>query len=600
MNTRNNGHAKGYDFPFFVPVAALEYKQNTLSMPFMCPLKYGGLAFIHDDDVESAHRAVQGIEQVVLSIISVVGPGVVHVREYDFSIAKRFQHLFDLRGTLRYKYAANPSSAEDDFLELVELARYRHREVLSPGAPDIYSFNRLHAVPQPYQLVLLHISDFPFERIEEGMLTDFLRTAFEAGVIFLAYGNTQAVKTTARKGAATLLERVPTIEIASRSVKVQPEECFSEVVPITPRDAWTLQPLKDFRGGLVHAILESQTEESTESDYDFLSVPIGVSLDGRREARFTLGKRSGCYHALVVGNTGTGKTTLINNIITEIAHAYTANDVVLYLMDYKEGVEFQHFAQHPNVAKIFLDNKNYSAAFELLTEFASLIEERGNIFKTRGVRDIDEYNGKYSDSAIPHVILIIDEAQRLFSDDYSRSQEFDEMLQDVASRGRSFGVHIILSTQNILEMNISPRTLEQITLRIVFRLSSERATYKVLGYDNLAPLHLGKYEFVYNPMSGAPEANSLCRANPPIDFAKAIKQLVSARTKDEILVPKIASSSPMESGGNVNPREQTEASPEESLTLLIDSLNEIERQFDTTETPAFLEDDSNPLGGGTS
>jgi len=592
----NNVHAGGYRFPFFVPVAALEFKQSSLSSPFMCPLARGGLVFSYSNNLEVVRQAIQGVELATLSIILIAEPENVYIREYDFSVSKKFQHLLDLRGYLQYKYAATPTSAEEDFLELVDLARYRHREVLSSSTPDIYTFNKNQVSPQPYQIVLMNITDFPFERIDEGLLADFLHAAFAAGIIVFAYGDTESIRPSAKRGASLLLDRMPVIDFTISGVKVRPEELAAEILPKAPGDSWTLRTIDDSRGLLVDFI-KQRAAGNEEAGHDFLSVPIGTSLDGRHKIHFALGQKSGNYHALIVGNTGTGKTTLLNNIITEIARKYTSKQVLLYLMDYKEGVEFQIFNKHPNVAKVFLDNKDYNAAFNMLNSFASLIENRGALFKTRGVRDIDEHNSTFPDEALPHMVLIIDEAQKLFSDDYSHSHQFDNLLLDVASRGRSFGIHIILSTQNILDMDISPRTLEQITLRIAFRLSSERAAYKVLGYENLAPLSLGKYEFVYNPAGGTPDANMLGRAAPPADFASVIQQALSMRSPDEIVVTEVVTSTASNSYDDATTSTQAKDTTSESLLRLLGDFDEIDRQLDlqnvrmTPENISELSDD---------
>ena len=236
-----------------------------------------------------------------------------------------------------------------------------------------------------------------------------------------------------------------------------------------------------------------------------------------------------------------------------IAERYTAKEIQLYLMDYKEGVEFQKFTNHPNVRKIFLDNKDFDAAYNLLKDFAELIEERGQLFRKFGVRDIDEYNQLAEVEPLPRMILVIDEVQKLFSpQEYRRSQAFDGLLQDVTSRGRGFGVHVIMSTQSIQNMDISQRTLEQIALRVSFKLSSEQAVYKIFPPGNTAPLKLGKYEFVYNTRSGDPQANVLARALKPMNVGEVVERVLRGRQPDEVITPEVVlhTKTDMEEQGN--------------------------------------------------
>ena len=66
-----------------------------------------------------------------------------------------------------------------------------------------------------------------------------------------------------------------------------------------------------------------------------------------------MGDKSTNLHAFITGVTGSGKTTLLNNIITGIAQKYTSDEIQLYLMDYKDGVEFQVLKIIPIVKKYF-------------------------------------------------------------------------------------------------------------------------------------------------------------------------------------------------------------------------------------------------------
>ncbi|MDE7130114.1 MAG: hypothetical protein K2O07_07420, partial [Alistipes sp.] len=71
---------------------------------------------------------------------------------------------------------------------------------------------------------------------------------------------------------------------------------------------------------------------------DFISIPIGRS--GKERVSFEMGRKSGVYHGFIAGQSGTGKSTLLNNIITSIAERYSPDAFRLDLLAYKWGVEF--------------------------------------------------------------------------------------------------------------------------------------------------------------------------------------------------------------------------------------------------------------------
>jgi len=536
------GSIPKFDFPLFAPVSRLAYSGADDMPPLLAPLRKGGLAFLGEDGED----AVTTVETVLLSLLLALPPEQVQIFEFDFSINKKFEYLYELRNLLnKYKYVTSPRQAELSFQELLDLARYRHRELLSREYPTLYDFNANISARQPYVFVLLSLKDFPAKLIEPQTVRDFVDHAFEAGVIVFAYGNLPELGEKQLAAVHPFLERYPKILLKRDTVEIENLNLFDEFdwspEALDP-PALKLLPLADDREKILQEFhrVHASPESELAAESDFLQVPVGTTLDGLRSVEFRLGKGSEAYHAIIVGNTGTGKTTLINNLLLGIAERYTAKEIQLYLMDYKEGVEFQKFTNHPNVRKIFLDNKDFDAAYNLLKDFAELIEERGQLFRKFGVRDIDEYNQLTNVEPLPRMILVIDEVQKLFSPrEYHRSQAFDELLQDVTSRGRGFGVHVIMSTQSIQNMDISRRTLEQITLRIAFKLSSEQAVYKIFPLNNLAPLKLGKYEFVYNARSGDPQANILARAFKPRDIEKVLEQVRKKREPDEMITPEV-------------------------------------------------------------
>ena len=76
----------------------------------------------------------------------------------------------------------------------------------------------------------------------------------------------------------------------------------------------------------------------------FLTVPIGTTVDRKQVINFSLG--AGVYSAFITGMAGTGKTTLLNNIILGIAKQYTSEEICLYLIDYMSGIEFHVFKEN--------------------------------------------------------------------------------------------------------------------------------------------------------------------------------------------------------------------------------------------------------------
>ncbi len=191
---------------------------------------------------------------------------------------------------------------------------------------------------------------------------------------------------------------------------------------------------------IVENLLAKVKLNDVKTSSEFISVPIAKTIDGRRDISFVLGDKNQNYHAFITGVSGSGKTTLLNNIILGIAENYTIQEVRLYLMDYKQGTEFNIFKNHPNCEKIFLDNKDLQAAISLLESFVSMIEQRAKLFAANDdvhITDIGKYNAVYPDKPLHRIILIIDEVHRLFTGDFMQKEHFSNLLKEVVRQGRA-------------------------------------------------------------------------------------------------------------------------------------------------------------------
>ena len=252
------------------------------------------------------------------------------------------------------------------------------------------------------------------------------------------------------------------------------------------------------------------TQENSDIK-DFLCIPIGKS--GRNVVNLEMGQKSGIYHGFIAGQSGSGKTNLLHNIITSIAKYYSPDDIRLYLLDYKWGVEFQVYENHPNVEYLLLDNENVESGINLLKDLRKEFVKRSKEFLAVGktINNIDEYNRKAS-KKMPHILVIIDEVQQLFSS-FNLRREVNPILKEVAKQGRAFGIHLLFSTQSYAQCDIDSDTLSQMPLRIAFALSSGTECRAILGPDNEAPMTLPPYSAIYNKRNGDNRYNTIVKVD---------------------------------------------------------------------------------------
>lgn len=291
-------------------------------------------------------------------------------------------------------------------------------------------------------------------------------------------------------------------------------------------------------------VAEWHEVSASKADQDFVSIPVGTS-DSGDGVRFKLGDTSEIHHAFIVGTNGTGKTSFLNQIILGIAERYDPSEIELYLADLKQGVEFQFFDTHPNCRAIFLGEDRLDDLLLLLKSFAEKIEDRARLFKKYRVNKIRDFNDLNVETKLPRLLLIVDEVHQLFGTGWKQAGEFQGVLEKVVRQGRSYGIHVILSTQTLTGANVSKAIMSQIPLRIAFKLIASE-TYQIFATNNDAPTRLPKYHFVYNTEAGLKEANVVAKAMPPREIAQVLLEAKARHPDRGFLTPEIITGSTSE------------------------------------------------------
>lgn len=494
-------------FPWGVYIGDLLDEQDS-AIPLLVDSRQGGFCVIYDENSEET--ASNLIENVALKLLEVVPFGNLVVDIVDFSIKKRFSYLAALKNESLYDIAINQHEARNKFEDLEKIAIHRHHNILNTRTPDISTHNQTAKFVEKYHILLLNLEHFPDEFTAYSRLKAFVDSHYEAGFYLIAFGSQEMLQSK-NKSTQYILNKLTRLTVEQNKIAVT-KELFSHADLL---EGYSFEYLNLNKKLLLENILaRAKTDEGGERE--FLSVPIGTTLDGREPLVFSLGDKSKNYHAFIAGRSGSGKTTLLNNLIMGIAKQYTADEVRLYLMDYKSGVEFQIFENHPNCEKIYLDNQNLQAAVDLLQAFVNIKEDRSEIFKQHKVADLNSYNQLNAVATLPRLLLIIDEVHRLFSGGFSYQQQnqFNDLLEEVAKQGRSFGMHLILTTQSLEGVNISTGIMNQIPLRISYILQNSMEATKIFNEHNAdAVRKLSTYEFIYNNQGGNKEANLHGRAN---------------------------------------------------------------------------------------
>ncbi|MEM6779020.1 MAG: FtsK/SpoIIIE domain-containing protein [Planctomycetota bacterium] len=255
--------------------------------------------------------------------------------------------------------------------------------------------------------------------------------------------------------------------------------------------------------------LRSLVDESMPpaSSADGIDITIGSQGAGRTLS-LTLG-HGVCQHVLIVGKTGSGKSTLLHSLITAGALRYRPDQLTFYLLDFKKGVEFKIYADHPiPQARVIGIESEREFGLSVLTRLDEELARRGEAFRDAGVGELADYRAARGDDSMPRILLVVDEFQELFTRDDALAADCTARMDRLVRQGRSFGIHIVLSSQSLAGANSLPRaTLGQMAVRVALQCGQSDDAL-ILSEDNHAARLLSRPgEAIYNDAGGLIEGN---------------------------------------------------------------------------------------------
>ncbi len=204
-------------------------------------------------------------------------------------------------------------------------------------------------------------------------------------------------------------------------------------------------------------------------------------------------------HLLMAGATGQGKSVGLNAIIVSILYKKHPSQVKLVLVDPKRvelslfnKIERHFLAKLPDAEEaIITDTKK---VINTLNSLCIEMEQRLELLKDAGVRNIKEYNEKFisrrlnpqsGHKFLPYIVVIIDEFADLIM---TAGKEVETPLQRLAQVARATGIHLIIATQRP-SVNIITGTIKaNFPARIAFKVTSKIDSRTILdsgGADQL-------------------------------------------------------------------------------------------------------------------
>ncbi|MFC4033627.1 FtsK/SpoIIIE domain-containing protein [Streptomyces polygonati] len=192
---------------------------------------------------------------------------------------------------------------------------------------------------------------------------------------------------------------------------------------------------------------------------------VGESYDGP----FAIDIRKDGPHGLIAGTTGSGKSELLQTIVASLAVANTPEAMTFVLVDYKGGSAFKDCVRLPHTVGMVTDLDAHLVE-RALESLGAELKRREHILAGVGAKDIEDYTDLLKRqprlTAMPRLLIVIDEFASMVRD----LPDFVTGLVNIAQRGRSLGIHLILATQRPSGV-VSPEIRANTNLRIALRVT---------------------------------------------------------------------------------------------------------------------------------
>ncbi|MEU9825979.1 FtsK/SpoIIIE domain-containing protein [Micromonospora chersina] len=156
-------------------------------------------------------------------------------------------------------------------------------------------------------------------------------------------------------------------------------------------------------------------------------------------------------HWLVGGRTGAGKTVFLLDVLYGLAARYSPAELQLLLLDFKEGVSFTEFVPTdrdpswlPHARAVGIESdREYGVA--VLRELRAELTRRADLLKRHGVSKLADLP---PNARPPRIVTVVDEFHVLFAGNDPLARQAVDLIEELARKGRSYGLHLVLASQS--------------------------------------------------------------------------------------------------------------------------------------------------------
>ncbi len=389
------------------------------TLPLLLPLPDHSLLLLKAGEAGRA-KAIESLQASMLRLLTSMPPGKIRFTIFDpvglgenFSA---FMHLADFDEQL----VSSRIWTDSDHIEqrLADLTQHMENVIqvyLRNEFESILEYNAFAGeMAEPYRILV--IANFPANFTETAVqrLKSIVASGARCGVfVLLGVDSTLTAPHNVRVSdldAGALLLRSekgqfvwkhPEYGAAPVTLDAPPPpERFTEIVRAVGhevRDAGRVEvPF--------HCVIPAEDAWWTSDSRGGIDVPLGRA-GAMKLQNLDLGHGTS-QHVLISGKTGSGKSTLLHVLITNVALRYSPDEVELYLVDFKKGVEFKAYSRHqlPHARVIAIESER-EFGLSVLQRLDAELRSRGDQFRRLGVQDLKGFRNGQPDEKLARILL---------------------------------------------------------------------------------------------------------------------------------------------------------------------------------------------------
>lgn len=288
-------------------------------------------------------------------------------------------------------------------------------------------------------------------------------------------------------GRITALENNVALSLAAQSLRIE--------APIPGKSAVGIEvPNVSAADVRLHGILTSKQWKSTRQP---LSFAVGKDISGEA----VVGELNKMPHLLIAGQTGSGKSVMINTLLTSMLYRNSPSEMKLILIDPKT-VEMKPYEDIPHLLTPIITEPE--KAMSALKWAVNEMERRLKLIADEHVREIEGYNKKirsrgtkisvadddgtihqHDEGTMPYIVIVIDEMSDLMM---TAARDIEALIVRITQKARAAGIHMVLATQRPSVNVITGLIKANVPARIAFTVASQVDSRTILdsaGADKL-------------------------------------------------------------------------------------------------------------------